>query len=116
MRRGYTPAQRWVVTLESGGLVFVKIAPTPEAAQWLRNELVFYRNIASDALPEFLGFDEDDAPMLVLEDLSHDFWPPPWTAARIDEVIHGLETFSGFREVAKGLPSLESEREAFSGW
>ena len=78
---GYTPAERWLVTLGDGSSCFVKTGAGVWAAR-LRVEHEVYSRLQADFLPRQLGWDDDGvAPLLVLEDLSDAFWPPPWTTA-----------------------------------
>ena len=42
-------------------------------------------------MPALLGHDEDDPPLLVLEDLSSARWPPPWDPDLIAAVRGSLE-------------------------
>jgi len=59
----------------------------------LRRELSAYSKIAGPFIPEFLGgLDEDDEPLLAIEDLSSARWPPPWDAGSIDAVLDAIHT------------------------
>lgn len=95
---GYTPAERWVVTLEDGRSVFVKAAVNDLTAGWLRDEHRMYSALESRFMARMLGWADDDRPVLVLEDLSRASWPPPWTDARVASVLRTL------REVASTPP------------
>lgn len=90
MSRGYTPAERWVVELDDGRSVFVKAAVNELTAGWLRNEHRFYAALEAPFLPRLLGWADDERPILVLEDLSAAFWPPPWTDARVVSALRML--------------------------
>lgn len=65
-------------------------------------------------MPEFLGFDADDEPLLlVTEDLSGATWPPPWTR----RTVHvALETIAAMHATPADLPAggLLMGRDA--GW
>jgi hypothetical protein len=88
---GYTPAQRWFAEL-SGKRVFVKVAPTKLTQSMMRREFAIYDSLSTDFMPRALGWQDDEhAPLLILEDLSSAFWPPPWTNARIDAALHTIE-------------------------
>ena len=52
---GYTPAERWVVTLARGDSVFAKIGVDSLTAGWLRDERRVYASIDGDFMPEVLG-------------------------------------------------------------
>ena len=91
--RGYTPAARWLVTLRTRGTVFAKMATTAHTADALRLERQVYGRLAAPFMPELVAWDEHATqPLLVLEDLSAGFWPPPWTPALVDEVREQLAT------------------------
>ena len=81
---GYTPAERWVVTLAGGDSVFAKIGVDSLTAGWLRDERRVYASIDGDFMPEVLGWCDGERPVLLLEDLSGCSWPPPWDARGVD--------------------------------
>jgi hypothetical protein len=89
---GYTPAHRWVVTLDDGRTVFAKVATDEMTASWLRDEHVVYSVLrGASFMPGYVGFSDDgDNPVLVLEDLSAAYWPPPWTTPRIEGLLAAL--------------------------
>ena len=89
--RGYTTAGRWVVRFDNGTSAFVKAGITELAAAWLRLEQGIYANLESDYIPSMLEWGDDgQTPILVLEDLSDGYWPPPWDKAHIDAVLGTL--------------------------
>jgi hypothetical protein len=90
--RGQTPASRWVATLSDGSSAFVKIASTLDTAAWLRDEhLMYVRHRGRPFLPTLLGWhDDDERPVLALEDLSEARWPPPWDRGSVDAVLATL--------------------------
>jgi hypothetical protein len=100
---GYTPAERWIVTLDGGQTAFVKVATDEQTASWLRDEHLAYAVLAgAPFLSAYLGwYDDGDAPVLALEDLSDATWPPPWTTDLIEAVrrtldaVHGTPPFDG---------------------
>lgn len=105
---------RWLVDLEGGDSVFVK-APYHEAsAEWLRIEALVYQGVAGDFLPRLIAWDGE---ILILEDLSGELWPPPWTPESIEAVRVSLNELAGVKP-PPGLPSLENLRPLFvdSGW
>lgn len=115
-QRGYTHNGRWLVTLADGRSVFVKAAVDALTAGWLRAEHEIYAALRQPFLPRMLGWDGDCAlPMLVLEDLSSDVWPPPWTPAAIGAVRDLLRDVAGTQPPA-GLRRLADQREALAGW
>ncbi len=118
--RGYTPAERWVVTFEDGSTAFAKSgidSVTSSPATWLRNEHRAYASIAADFMPRMLGFDDGGAqPLLLLEDLSAGTWPPPWNAALIEVVWRTLEQVAGTPAPAGALDLEAAQRARLSGW
>ncbi len=86
--RGYTAAARWSVKFSDGSSAFIKAATNDRIAEWLRVEHNFYSNVHRDYLPELLAWeDHSNRPILVLEDLSQGYWPPPWNGSQIDRVL-----------------------------
>jgi Phosphotransferase enzyme family len=57
-----------------------------------------YQHLRGTWHAEMLGFEDGDRPLLILEDLSGCFWPPPWNAQRVDAVRGAL------REIAMHPP------------
>lgn len=113
---GYTPAERWVADLEDGSSVFAKVATTEDTAGWLRDEHRVYAELRADFIPRMLGWgDDQEAPVLLLEDLSPGKWPPPWSSERVDRVRRML---GRIREAdpPEGLPSLEEWRDRLACW
>ncbi len=89
--RGYTPAERWVVQLSDGSSAFVKGAVDEITAGWLRTEHRVYSTIEARYLPQCLGWDDDGKnPVLLLEDLSAAYWPPPWRPGDVELVLDAL--------------------------
>jgi len=72
---------------------FAKVAAFDYVAEWLRVEHTNYEALAGlTCLPDVLGWHDDgEAPVLVIEDLSDAFWPPPWSTERVDAVLRALE-------------------------
>ncbi|MPZ49780.1 MAG: aminoglycoside phosphotransferase family protein [Dehalococcoidia bacterium] len=105
IERGYTPAQRWVVTLDGGSSAFLKMGDDilrPGAAHTtadgLRKEYRVYSQLGASFLPDMLGWmDEPAATILALEDLSGAFWPPPWSQPHVDTVLEALTALHATR-------------------
>ena len=105
---------RWLVTFDDGTSVFVK-APYHEASrEWLKIEALVYQGVAADFLPRLMAWDGE---MLILEDLSGERWPPPWSPASVDAVLRSLTELAAVRPPT-GLPPLENLRPLFvdDGW
>jgi aminoglycoside phosphotransferase (APT) family kinase protein len=113
---GYTQAERWLVRTADGRSAFVKAAVDTDTAAWLRAEHRIYANVTGSFLPKLITWiDDEDRPVLVLDDLSEAFWPPPWTREQVSRVLETL------REVATtapppGLDSLASFRNYLTSW
>jgi hypothetical protein len=112
---GYSIAERWSLDLEDGRKVFGKLATTDDLARRLRDEHRNTAAIEADFCCEIVAYEEHERPLLVVEDLSHGRWPPPWGPRDVERV---LETF---RRVAATtppahFPSNEIYRDMFTGW
>jgi SAM-dependent methyltransferase len=117
VERGYTPAERWRVSLDDGSSVFVKVGATPDTARWLREEHAIYTRLSGDFMPRLLGFDDDpERPLLVLEDLSAAYWPPPWRPGDVERVLAVQAALAATHPLPRGLRALERERRLFAGW
>jgi hypothetical protein len=115
---GYTPARRWVVTLDDGATAFVKVATDEQTASWLRDEHLAYSVLrGAPFMPAYLGWYDDGArPVLALEDLSNAAWPPPWTADAIASVRRTLDLVHG-TEPYEGLPRTDDDHLGLrDGW
>ena len=89
--RGYTPAERWVVAFDDGTRAFAKFGTTELVAGWLRREQRAYAEIAGPFMPRMLGWADGQIPVLLLEDLSDAYWPPPWRTGQIDRMLATLD-------------------------
>ena len=115
---GYTPARRWVVELEDGRTVFVKVATDELTASWLRDEHVTYSVLrGAPFMPGYIGWaDDGERPVLALEDLSAGTWPPPWDGSMVDAVLTALRTIAA-TPPPEGTPlAVDDAREIGGGW
>ncbi|HEY3069397.1 MAG TPA: hypothetical protein VGJ34_03695 [Gaiellaceae bacterium] len=113
---GYTNNERRLVRLADGGTAFVKAAVDDLTAEWLRDEWRVYAVVRAPFLPALLGWHDDgERPVLVLEDLSAAYWPPPWSSEHVASLLAALEMVAKSSPPA-GLPSLESMRTELAGW
>lgn len=115
-RGGYTPAERWRLRLEGGQSAFAKLATNEATADWLRAEQLVYGQLEAPFLAGLRAWDDDGAlPILLLEDLGHGHWPPPWTPAQVDRVQTMLGEVAATPPPA-GVPSLCAGETEFDGW
>ena len=114
---GYgTNTAKWRVDLADGRRAFVKLGLDGAAEDWLRAEQHVYARVRGPFLPTLIGWhDEGGRTLLVLEDLGHAHWPPPWQPGMVDAVLATLDAVHAARQPA-GLRSLEGERERLHGW
>lgn len=112
--RGYTPAQRVRISLSGGGTLFAKRGTTPATVAWLRQEKRVYETLVGSFLPRYLGWIEDEYPTLLIEDLGHAHWPPPWRQAEIDQVVATLPRL--WQSSLPDLPKLHEHPRVYDGW
>jgi len=116
-RRGQTNASHWLVELPDGGRAFVKSARGDDTASWIRDEHLFYAQMrGAPFMPRMLGWHDDgERPVLVLEDLSGERWPPPWDRDRI-ELVRGCLGEVAAATPPPDLPQAVDSQFDFQGW
>jgi Phosphotransferase enzyme family len=87
---GYTVAYHGIAELADGTTAFVKAATEPVTAGFIRDEQRVLGAVRGPFVPAVLAMDDDDPPLLVLEDLRAAHWPPPWDDATIGAVRETL--------------------------
>ncbi len=88
---GYTPATR-LVCQTSKGSFFAKAGSTPLTAGVVRREAAAYDVLTGPFVPHRVAWEDDDAaPLLIIEDLSHAHWPPPWDTSHVDRALAQVE-------------------------
>lgn len=88
---GYTPATRLLCRTSTGSF-FVKVGATPLTSTFLRREIRMYTALHGAFLPNLVAWEDVDAePILIIEDLSAHYWPPPWNKQHIDLVLAQIE-------------------------
>lgn len=113
---GYSSAIRIIVTYGDGKTVFVKGAANRLTADWLRIEYGIYSRLQAPFLPVMHAWEDDgSSPFLVLEDLSGAVWQPPWTAARIAQLLDAMHQVAATTPPAF-LPGLQEKWSALPGW
>ena len=116
-RRGQTNASHWLVELPDRGRAFVKSARGDDTASWIRDEHLFYAQMrGAPFIPRMLGWHDDgERPVLVLEDLSGERWPPPWDRDRI-ELVRGCLAEVAAATPPPDLPQAVDSQFDFQGW
>jgi hypothetical protein len=116
-RGGYSGAHRWVVRAGDGSTVFVKVGATEHTRGALRAEYRIYSALQPQPfMARLRGWEDDpDHPLLLLEDLTEAFWPPPWSEWKIARVFSVLDQVARTRP-PEHLDSAESYRQMLSGW
>jgi hypothetical protein len=110
VRRGYTNNERFVVRFTDGTSAFVKAAVNDETAEWLRREHLMYEHLAGqDIAPRLLGWIDGGRPVLVLEDLTDGWWPPPWRHRDVEAVMAMLARLGGVDPPEHLTPLLDGE-------
>jgi hypothetical protein len=112
---GYTPAERWVVQMADGRSAFVKAAVDDLTAGWLRVEQRVYDDLRAPFQPALLAWADGPRPILILEDLSGAFWPPPWDGDRVDAVRDALALVAA-APPPSWLPRLADAAVDLHGW
>ena len=115
---GYSSATREIVTFDDGSKAFIKAGhdlPNSALAAFLRREHQVYQALRGDFMARMLAFDDDGVePILMLEDLSHGHWPPPWQRHDIEAVLSALKQAAPQR-VADARP-IREETHVLRGW
>ena len=105
---GYTPALRQLATLADGSTAFVKTPTNDVTHHMLRREIAAYEAIGPQPFcPRVLDASPE---RLVLEDLRHGHWPPPW---RDGDITRVLDTISAV--AATHVPSLPTFSTLWGG-
>ena len=115
-RGGRTAAARWIVGLADGSRVFVKIGATLDTASWVRDEHLAYRELRGRPfLPRMVGWSDDGVrPVLAIEDLSDERWPPPWDPPAVDAVLACLDDVHA-TPPPPDLPAVDRHHPEFRG-
>jgi hypothetical protein len=71
--------------------------------------------VKAEFMPELIGWHDEGAAVLVIEDLGEAFWPPPWTDERIGGVLAALERVRA-TPAPHDLPLLDDLRDRLDGW
>jgi hypothetical protein len=99
---GYTPALRLRVHLDDSTTAFAKVATNDVTELMLAHEVAAYERLGRQPFAPAMVAAGDG--MLVLEDLSHGRWPPPWEAGDVDRVLATMAEVAA--TPVDGLPRL----------
>lgn len=115
VRGGYTHQRRAIATLRDGRRVFIKQAVDAATDGWLRAERLIYEHVTGPFIARMLDWVEEPAATLVLEDLSGETWPPPWSPERVGAVLDSLETIAA-HPAPSSLPTAADHSMVSPGW
>lgn len=87
--RGHLANRRYRVRLEDGHSVFVKEPTSPFTEDVLAGERRAYESLAGRPfMPTYINSSDR---LLVVEDLGHAYWPPPWRTDDLDAALLLIE-------------------------
>ena len=116
VKGGYTEACRVILPYTDTTSAFLKAAVNELTAGWLKDEKRMYEEVSGNFMPKVLYSGEyNGLPFLLLEDLSHATWPPPWNKKQIAEVISTLDIVHA-QPAPEHLGTLEEFRKGLGGW
>ena len=115
VRGGYTHQRRAIATLRDGRRVFLKQAVDAATDSWLRAERTVYQHVTGPFIARMLDWIDEPAATLVLEDLSAETWPPPWSDGGVGAVLDALEAIAAQRPPV-GLPNATDHTMVSPGW
>jgi hypothetical protein len=101
--RGYSRNEHWTIACTDGTRAFVKLASIDPSPRWLREEVEVYAKLKGPFMPAFLGWEDGDEPLLVLEDVGGRC-PPPWQSGDVELVLDVLHELA---QVTADLPRLD---------
>jgi hypothetical protein len=112
--RGYARNEHWTLVCDDGTRAFVKLAAIPPGPDWLRDEVRVYEAVRGTFMPRFLGWDDGEEPVLVLEDVSEGARAvPPWQPGDVEAVLAALADVAA-AELHGPLPRLAEVD--WAGW
>lgn len=97
LRKGYSMNEHWTVVFADGTNAFLKCGHIPPSPDWIREEHALFQAVRGPFMPRFLGFEDGDRPLLVLEDLMPAYWPPPWRDGDVELVVEALAEVAAVR-------------------
>jgi thiamine kinase-like enzyme len=89
---GYTPALRLLCQTTEASF-FAKIGTTPDTSKGISREIRIYNSLSGDFMPHLVAAeDHESEPILIIEDLSTQHWPPPWDERQVDLTLAQINT------------------------
>lgn len=89
------------------GRFFVKIGATPQSSLCLNREIQIYRTIRIPFVPVIVTAEEHASePILIIEDMSSHYWPPPWDVAKVDLVLAQIEVMQETKASIDGFEKV----------
>jgi len=88
---GYSSAEHWSLDIVDGRRVFAKLATSDSIARAIRNEHGKLDAVDRELRCDVIAFEDGARPLLILEDLCHGQWPPPWRSDDVERVRKALE-------------------------
>jgi Phosphotransferase enzyme family len=104
-RRGYSMNEHWLVEFSDGERAFLKAGSVGPHPAWIRDEFKVYGAVQGEFMPELLGYEDGESPLLILEHIVDAWWPPPWRDDDIVAVQAALEEIAA-AEIDGELPHL----------
>ena len=103
--RGWARNEHWTLVLDDGTRAFAKSAWLEPSVTWMRQEREVYGCLSGPFMPELLGWEDGDRPLLVLEDLTEgSHFPPPWRSGDVEAVLATLDELAGV--TSRNLPTF----------
>ena len=113
--RGYSINEHWTAGFADGSRAFLKLASVDPSPQWVRDERHVFECASGPFMPRFLGYEDGEQPLLILEDMLPDArWPPPWHPGDIDAVLAALAEVAA-APLSGALPRL-ADTWGSEGW
>ena len=110
--RGWARNEHWTLVLEDGARAFAKSAWLEPSVTWMRREREVYERVSGPFMPQLLGWEDGERPLLVLEDLTEGaYFPPPWRPGDVEAVVATLAELG-----AMSVPSLPAFPETWPQW
>ena len=113
---GYTVAYHAIAELADGSTAFVKAATEPVTAEFIRDEQRVLAALSGPFVPEVLAMDDDEPPVIVLEDLRAAHWPPPWDEGKVEAVRETLATVAATPPPDVVPPVVVHRDRLVTGW